>query len=384
MTIVAPSLIAAVVAAPAPLHYSFALQVEIAPQAAAARYDHEGWGTFDSPPGEPSTTFAGKQALAEYRAIAGRLFDPQATARARLLIEAVRPRVVLENDGWHAVVDHVLVLTDEDGALLGRWSVEGRGRVEGLGEGSLPAAFEGAAALAAQRFEADFETPPQVAAFIERHGVGRGVVKRRPPGEEFTAPRTPRRQVASRPGLVAYLGVGSSLHPMTFRSGTRTATGSPSDDLVDGLDARLGVSGRAGFAQLVFDRWNNRDGILDHSSTSIGVDAGLVRRLSDAFELAVGLSLHARLSKVTASTGYPQPLWVEAWHTEPGVVGMLHIIAPLKLPVRVTLEVRAAYASTDTILIQPTAYDGLVEHSDAATSIAVLIGGELGLGRVSR
>ena len=56
-----------------PTRYPIELRIGIQAKAEAVRYNHEGWGGIGGPPGEPSITFAGKQAFEAYRSIAARL-----------------------------------------------------------------------------------------------------------------------------------------------------------------------------------------------------------------------------------------------------------------------------------------------------------------------
>ncbi|HWE25548.1 MAG TPA: hypothetical protein VG496_16550 [Myxococcales bacterium] len=368
------SFAAPVSAAPTLSRYPADLRVEIAQNAEAARYVHETWG---DPPGEPSVTFVGKQALEAYRALAARLFQPGASLRLGLEIGSVQARVKLESDGWHAIVEHDLIARDESGGVLGRWTVEGRGRVQGLGEQALPAAFERAAALAAQRFESQFETPPDLRSWLERKGVPVASVTRRPPGEEPPLPPPPPPVGPPRAPLIVYADAGLGLSPFS----TQTVSG-PASSVAPGFDARLGLAGRWAFGQLAFSWWNSRDNELEHGAKSIGLEAGPVLRLSNAVELGIGAGLHVMVSKVSVYTYYgPQPVWTQSVDLVPNALAALHLIPPIRsLRMRVTLEMRLRFVSNDSVaVVQGGSPIQFTDHLDSGSAYALLVGGELPL-----
>ncbi len=367
-------------ALPAPTRYPFDLRVGIAARAEAARYDLEFWGAISAPPGEPSTTFVGKQALDAYRAIAARLFQAGAPVALRLEIQSVRGRVDLESDGWHAIVEHDLVARNESGGVLGRWSVEGRGRVQGLGQGAIPAAFARAADLAAQRFESQFETPAELVSWMQRSGVSPGAIARRPASEEPPLPPPPPPSGPPRAPLIVYADAGVGLSPIS----TRTQSG-PSSSVAPGLDARLGLSGRWAFAQLGFSWWNSRDSELEHGSTSIGLDAGPLFRFDHVLEVGLGAGLHATMTKVSVYNYGPQPVWVRSLQIVPSAVAAIRLVPPIRsFRMRVTFEARLPFAPSDSTVVQGGSANGFSDHLEAEQTFAILIGGELPLVRSSR
>ncbi len=337
-------------------------------------HDHAGWG--NGPPGESSVTFVGKQAREAYEAVAVRLFQKQASHALVLQIESVRASVELKSDGWHAIVEHELVIRDEAGGELGRWTVEGRGRIEGLGEGAVPGAFARAAALAARRFESRFETPPEVVQWLSRNGIAAGTVARREAAEEppLQPPPAPR-SLPRAPRFVGYLEAGPSANPLSasLRSGT------PAAEVVPGLDARLGFAGGWAFAQIGFSRWGSRNGNEEHSFASIGLEAGPQVRIGGNVDLAVGAGVSASMGQFTEYSLGPQPVWVRSWRAVPNVVAAIRFALPFASShVRLSLEARLRFISFDSVISSYSSYFG--DHFETTTALGLLIGGELPLG----
>src|SRR5436190_3628765 len=321
---------------PAATRYPIELRIKIQPSAESVRYEHEGRGGLSGPPSEQSTTFVGKQAVEAYRAVAVRLFQQGAAIALQLEIETVRPRVDLQSDGWHTIVEHGLVARDPQGAVLGRWTVEGRGRVTGLGEGAVPNAFARAAELAAQRFESQLESPPEMISWLQRAGITPGTIARRPPGVEPPLPPPAPEAGPPRARAVVYgeLGLGFTTVSMQTQSG-------PAEGITPGFDARLGLSGRWAFVQAGFSYWSSRENELEHRVASFGLDAGPLLRLGRSVEMALGLGVQGTSTKAASYSYGPEPVWVQSFDVFPNVVAALRLTPAIRsFRMRVTLEGR--------------------------------------------
>jgi hypothetical protein len=371
-------------AAAVPARYPINLRVKIAPQVSAVRYDHGGWGAISGPATEPSVTFAGKQAREAYELLAARLFQKDAAVPLHLEIESVRASVVLESDGWHTVVQHGLAVRDDAGAVLGRWSVEGRDRVQGHGEGALPAAFGRAAELAARRFESRFEEPGEVIAFLERAGVTPGAVARRDAGAERPLPPPTPPLGPPRAPLVAYLDAGMGVNPLSTSGQYPSGNGS-SSSLAPGVEARLGLAGKWAFAQLDTSWWSSSDGNLDRAFTALGIEAGPLIRFASYLEVGLGGGLQITASKVTSYAYGSEPVWVRSAQTVPTVLAFLRFVPPIRsFRFRATLEGRLRFGSYDSAVVQGPFPSNTVDHLDAGQAFVFLIGGELPLRREAR
>src|SRR4051794_6721916 len=101
--------------------YPVALVVRATPQARAALHTHEGPGYLglSAPPGEASTTFVGKQAIAAYEAFGSLYFQRDAHIELALDLVSVTSSVELDPAGqWHVVVRHELELRDAQEVVL--------------------------------------------------------------------------------------------------------------------------------------------------------------------------------------------------------------------------------------------------------------------------
>ena len=360
--------------------YPASLRVELSKAASTADYVHQGPGVLNGPPCEASVSFVGKQARDAYLGIAKRLFQPEgAGAALQLTIEAVQPAVELHSDGWHAVVSHRLTLRDPDGDSMGSWIVEGSDRVEGAGERAVPDAFAAAAELAARRFEARLEEPPEVTAFLQRNGVAAGVVPRRSAGSEPPPPPPPPEVGPPRPPAVVYLDLGGGFDAYTMSSSYR----GDQNGLAPGLDARLGVATKWAFLQAGFSRWDSREQSSGHTLTSFGIDGGLLVRFSRMFEVGLGLGVQSIIDDATDYALGPQPISASSQQWVPNVMVAMRVTPPVGAArLRFSFEARARFQAIDTTVSEKSPVDVL--HLDATWALALMIGGELPLGKASR
>lgn len=361
--------------------YPLALQVEATGAARAALYVHEGPGYLglSAPPSESSVSFVGKQAVEAYGSFAGRFFDPAAKAGLRLSVVAVVPSVELDNDGWHAVVEHRLALFDSNLALAS-WTVQGRGHVNGLGEGALPAAFGEAAVMAARRFEARFEEP--IKAFLASLGVAPGAVALRPAVAEAPSPppeKPPAVDLQPAPSAI-YLEAGGHLAPLSYQSTSFTSVNANNGMLVEdhlsaGLDLRLGVAGGWYFAQAAFSTGSGRAGDIAHAISAIGADIGLLLRFNASLKLMGGFGLSSSRLTVSTYAFGPRPVSQSHEQLEPDLLVALCMAQSFgsRVGMRLTLEARYRLLATDTSMINETYHD----HLDGGASVALLLGIDL-------
>lgn len=367
--------------------YPIALEIQPTDAARAATYNHQqSLSGLRGPPAETSVSLVGKQAVEAYTAFAAQFFQRDAQQRSRLTIVSVIPSVELQNDGWHAVVQHALELRDAKGELLGSWTAEGRGVVHGLGEAAVPVAFEAAAAMAERAFEARFEDPPGVAAFLTAAGVKLGTVRRRPAVAEAPPPPPPSAPFIHPEWREAgvYLDAGGHVADTSYQSTARSsisATNSVLDSgkITPGADLRLGIAGGWFFAQAVFSTGAARDGAVGHSLTSFGADAGLRVRLNRALEVAGGAGLSTGRVSVSTYDFGPRPVTQVTTQAYPDLMASIYLTPPSvqRFHLHLTLETRYRLTSFDTSYVDNTYHD----HWGPGFSLALLLGVELSLGR---
>jgi hypothetical protein len=268
--------------------------------------------------------------------------------------------------------------------VLGQWSAEGRDRIDGHGEGALPAAFARAAELAARRFESRFEEPPGIIALLVRSGVAPGAVARRDAGVERPMPPPAPAIGPPRAPLVAYLDAGMGLNPLSTSGQYPNGNGS-SSSLAPGLDARLGLAGKWAFAQLDASWWSSSEGNVDHAFTAFGIEAGPLIRFASYLEVGLGGGLQITASKVTSYAYGSEPVWVRSAQTVPTVLAFLRFMPPIRsFRLRASLEGRLRFGSYDSAVVQGPFPSNTVDHLDAGEAFVFLIGGELPLRREAR
>jgi hypothetical protein len=363
--------------------YPIALQVQPSNPARTATYNHQQAPSgLMAPPAESSVSFVGKQAVDAYSSFGAQFFKPDAQKRLTLDLLSVTPSIDLQKDGWHAVVQHVLELHDESDNLLGSWTIEGRGVVQGLGEGAVPAAFQAATVMAERVFEARFEEPPGVSGFLTRIGVAAGSVGRRPAVAEAPPP-PPASAPFIHPeprGMGVYLEAGGHFSDLSYQTTSRTSISADGDVLdsskvAPGVDVRLGFATGWFFAQAVFTNGGARDGSVEHSLVSFGADAGVRVKLNRSLELAGGAGLKAaRLSVSTYDFG-PNAVTQTATQGYPDLMAAVYMTPFFgqRFHLHATFEARYRLTSFDTTYVNGDYHD----HLSSGFSIALLLGVEL-------
>jgi hypothetical protein len=323
----------------------------------------------------------GKDAVAAYDGFAQQLFQPGAEATLGLRLIAVAPSTDLKSDGWHAVVRHELQLFDSQGDLIASWTVEGRGRVIGLGEGALPAAFREATAMAERQFEARFEEPVGVVALLARLGVPPGTVSRRPAIAEKPPPE-PQPPPAIHPEpreLALYLDAGGRIAALNYQAANPSFGTDTTHSFMPGYDLRVGVSGWWLFAQAGISHGSARDGDVEHALTSLGGDLGLSMKLRSAMELAGGVGIYSSRVDVSSYAFGPRPVTQQNWQVEPDLMAAFRVTPSLgqRFRLRATAEGRYRLTSFDSSMINGSLHD----HIGAGFSFSFLLGIELPLTR---
>jgi hypothetical protein len=365
--------------------YPMALQVQSTDAARAATYSHQqDFSGLHGPPAETSVSFVGKQAVDAYTELATRLFQADAQPRLTLTVVSVKASLAWQNDAWHGVVQHELELRDAHAKLLGSWTVEGRGGVYGLGEGAVPAAFQAATTMAERAFEARFEEPAGVAAFLAGAGVSPGSVGRRaavaeaPPPPPPAAPFIHPEPTEPR----AYLDVGGHVTDLSYQS-TSHASVSATNNVLDrsqvtpGMDLRLGIAGGWFFAQGVFSTGGARDGAVEHSLTSFGGDAGVRVKLNRTLQVAGGVGLSSGRVSVSTYDFGPNPVTQVTTQLYPDLMASIYMTPPLgqRFHLHGTLEARYRLTSFDTSYVDGTYQD----HWASGFSLALLFGVDVSL-----
>jgi hypothetical protein len=306
------------------------VEIALSRKAAGALFQHGIGPSLFAPPNPACSVSVGEQAREAYSAAARRMFRAEKGDRtASLEIEIAQADLDLDLDGWHAQVEHALVLRSTSGAEMGRWTMTGRDRVEGLGEGAIPRAFRGAAEKAAMRFEAAFPDPPAVARWLTDGGATLASVPRaRPP------PDVPLVQ-ARPPGPPRTLAL--------FVDGAGGSYGR-----AGALSFRVGALAPWAFVQLMGAR---RTDLVDRA----GFEAGPLFRLAPNVDLRVGGGAHRvtapsdRLGRSGAQGGAPQ--------STAATVGSAFTSIGLSLPVtsgtlwfRLGLEARYEFGGSLVVL----------------------------------
>jgi hypothetical protein len=287
--------------------YPFTASLRPSGEALGARFEHAGSGWMSAPPNPAAIVAVGEQARDAYAAALVRMFQAGSPPAAELEISAVKSDVDWDADGWHASVDHALVLRAPSGEELGRWNLRGRELIVGLGEGAIPLAFAQAAERAALRFELSFEEPSGVARWLQSRGIAsRSFVS----ASSFTDPHAVNPK-PPRGRHVAYLDAGFSVVSYLASSNRLQAVaGSPSPAFTSSISnssdqsvaARAGFSGPWVFGQLAVAKWgsameNERTHV---SATSLGLDTGPLLRLGD-FEILAGPGVQWVSAEITES-----------------------------------------------------------------------------------
>jgi hypothetical protein len=262
---------------PAGARPSYPVHVEIAltRKAAGMVFQHGIGESLFAPPNPSCSVPVGAQARDAYAAVARRMFRADGSAGASLEIDVGAADLDLDLDGWHAQVEHALVLRSASGAEMGRWVVKGRERVAGLGETAIPRAFRAAADGAARRFEASFAEPPGVARWLGESGVDLASAPRpQPPPPDVplivSRPPGPPRTWA----LFVDLGAGSYF-------ATEASNGRDQRTVVPALSVRVGGAAPWGFVEAMRARTSD---VVDKT----GVEAGPLFRLRPQVDFKVG------------------------------------------------------------------------------------------------
>jgi len=302
--------------AAAPPLYPVDVRIELSRKAAGAMFHHGIGPSLLAPPNPSCSVTVGEQAGDAYGSAGRRMFRGGSPEAARLELAAVAADLDLDLDGWHAVVEHTLVLRSASGAELGRWVTKGRDRVEGLGENAIPRAFRGAAEKAAARFEASFAEPAGVARWLTDSGVALASAPR--PGVPPDVPLVVSTPAPPPRVYAAYVDAGAG-----NIVATETKEGRVHEVLLPALALRVGVSMPWAFVQFARARTT---GLVDKT----GFEGGPLLRLSPNLDLKAGGGAH-RVS-VPDNKGA----------TVASVFAAVHLVLPVKGGVwlRLGLEVR--------------------------------------------
>lgn len=274
-------------APPAPVSYPFDVQLRLSPQAARRVFVYAG-GLGPFLPPDPGTEIpVGDQARRAYEVVVRRSFRISEPVAA-IELEKVAADLDFDDEGWHAVVEHQLVMRSPAGGEIARWTTRGREPIAGHGPRAMPAAFDGAARRAAEQFETGFETPAGVVSWLRERGV-----EARPPPVALAPPPPAAPAVPAR-GLAMHVDLGLGLY--LFGGGSGIDGGSLTQQA---LAARIGVSIPWGFAQVTYARagLDTSDGLRTPGGEyadalkTYGVEVGPVWQLRYV-DLVAGLGLH--------------------------------------------------------------------------------------------
>jgi hypothetical protein len=304
--------------------YPVRVEIALTRNAAGAVFQHGIGPSLFAPPNPSCTVSVGVQAREAYAAAARRMFlAGKGEGAATLEIEIGAADLDLDVDGWHAQVEHALVLRSASGAELGRWAPKGRDRVAGLGEAAIPRAFRSAAEKAAQRFEAAFAEPPGVARWLAESGADLASVPHVaiPPDVPLLESRPPG---PPRSYALFLDGGGGSYFVAQQRGGRGERTGLPA------LAFRVGGAAPWGFVQLAHARTTE---LVDKT----GLEAGPLFRLSPNVDLKIGAGAQ-RVSAPLAG-----PVTVESVFTS---VSLAMPVTAGTLWMRLGLEARFDFGGT--------------------------------------
>ncbi|HEY6002266.1 MAG TPA: hypothetical protein VIV57_05275 [Anaeromyxobacter sp.] len=333
--------------------YPVHVEIALAKKSVGAMFHHGIGPSLFAPPNPSCSVSIGDQARAAYAAVARRMFRAGGVERAASLeIGISAADLDLDVDGWHAQVEHALVLRSASGVEMGRWSVTGRERVEGLGETAIPRAFRSAAEKAASRFEAAFAEPPGVARWLADSGVVLASVPRAqlPPDVPLVQSRPPG---PPRSWALFVDGGAGSFIAAQVKDGRDERTALPA------LALRVGGAAPWGFVQLAYARTTE---IVDKTS----LEAGPLFRIRPDVDLKIG----GGVARVSAPEG--------ARTTVASVLAALSLALPVTrgtLWMRLGLEARYDFGAS---LMVPN--EDLTARYDAARGASgwAFIGFELG------
>ena len=256
---------------PANPAYPIALRLQFSPEALSARFEHAGPGVA-APPNPACIVPVGEQARDAYTAVVRRMFREAASGAVADLqldvsIAAAYLRAVAA--GWMVVVEHAVALKEISGAELASWQLQGESAILDEGAEGIAAAFKRAADVAARQFEWTFTDPVAVQQWLAAHSIA---VRSR-----------------ERSEYVAYLDAGGAW--------------------VNGFDAgaaalavRAGIASRLFVIEIAAGRWTTSfaaqpvfgypRGDAELPTWNLGIDVGLVHRLSSALEFRAGGGTH--------------------------------------------------------------------------------------------
>jgi hypothetical protein len=366
-------------AAAAKPDYPFAVALRSSGDALGARFKHLGSGWMSAPPNPPATVPVGEQARDAYAAAVQRMFQAGAPEAAELEISSVQADMDWDADGWHASVEHALVLRAASGEELGRWNPKGRELIVGLGEGAIPLAFARAAEKAALRFQLSFEEPSGVARWLQDRGVERRSFVSASSFIDRPAliPKPPRGK------YVAYLDVGVGFVPyLASNNHLQAVAGSPTPDFTSSssknseaaVAARAGFSGPWVFGQIAVARWNSgmENDSTHVTATSLGLDAGPLLRIGD-FEILAGPGAQWITAETTASPASASRVVPSAFGALRWVTG----IAAGGARLRVGVEARKLFGATLRFITGETPTTTDWRELELASSFGVFLGFEI-------
>lgn len=144
------------------------------PGGAHVRYARAPSTSSTWPPEPSGTADLTVQTRAAYAAAAARMFHPAAPGAdvdLELAVSISGADVDSRSSGSTAWIEHLVVLRTSANEELGEWRVRGDEPFLGASESAMEAAFARAAREAAEEFEARFEEPPGVAAWLRERGI---------------------------------------------------------------------------------------------------------------------------------------------------------------------------------------------------------------------
>lgn len=364
--------------AAASARYPFAVRLKVDERAVNARFKHWGSGFISAPPNPAVTVDIGVQARDAYSAAVSRMFQSGSPA-ADLEISAVQGDVDWDAEGWHAVVEHTIVLRSASGDEVARWNEKARAHIAGLAESAIPSAFAEAASTAAKRFELSFEEPSAVATWL----AARGVERRSFVQSSSFVDRRATVAAPPRGKYVAYLDAGAGvLGYLASSNRLQAAAGSPVPDFSSttrnttdyAFEARAGFSGPWLFGQLAVARWGStmENEFVHVTATSLGFDAGPSVRLGD-FEIVAGPGVHWISAEVTEGSA-------AASRTVPSAFAAVRLVTGISVAsarLRIGVEGRKLFGATLRFPPVETATSRSWRELALADSVGLFLGFEL-------
>ncbi len=95
-------------------------------------------------------------------------------------------------------------------------------------------------------------------------------------------------------------------------------------------------------------------------------------------EVTLGLGLQGASTKAGTYSYGPQPVWAQSLVVVPNALASFRLTPSIRsFGMRVTLEGRLRFASSDSEVVQNGAFVGFTDHFSAPFTLTLLLGGEL-------